>query len=156
MIDTDGSCPVSNVSCWLPPAAPCQLRIAGRAPSDGGDVSNAPAGPVGTYGEDPAACHAARAAPWLNGRPNGPLGRPGHREGVDAEVGGRGGQRARRVVRRQDIGEGEAEQPQRVAGLPRAGQRDDQGMPLAVGGQRPGGQRVADAVGILDQGRDGD
>ena len=34
----------------------------------------------------------------------------------------------------------EAEQPQRVAGLPRAGQRDDQGVPLAVGGQHPGGQ----------------
>ena len=76
MIDADGSCPVLNMSCWLPPAAPCQLRIPGRAPSEGGDVSNTPGGPVGTTGEDPAACHAARAAPWLNGRPNGPRAVP--------------------------------------------------------------------------------
>ena len=76
MIDTDGSCPVANVSCRLPPAPPRQLRIAGRAPSDGGNVSNVPAGPVGTCGEDPAACHAASAAPWLNGGPNGPLAAP--------------------------------------------------------------------------------
>ena len=45
----------------------------GRMPSDGGNVSNTPGGPVGTDGEDPPACHAARAAPWRNGRPNGPL-----------------------------------------------------------------------------------
>src|ERR1039458_9552522 len=73
MIDTDGSCPVLNVSCRLPPAAPRQSRIAGFAPSDGGDVWNTPGGPVGTYGEDPPACHGARAAPWRNARPTGPL-----------------------------------------------------------------------------------
>ena len=61
----------------------------------------------------------------------------------------------RPVVRRQDIHEGQAEQPQRVAGLPRTWQRDDQAMPLAISGQYPGGHLVGDAVGILDQGRDG-
>ena len=40
------------------------------------DVPYAPGGPVGTYGDDPAASHAARAAPWLNGPPNGPLAVP--------------------------------------------------------------------------------
>ena len=29
-------------------------------------------------------------------------------------------------------------------------------MPLAISGQHPGGHLVGDAVGILDQGRDGD
>ena len=73
MIASDGSCPALNVSCWLPPAAPmpAQDRRAVRRPMAG--VSNGPGGPVGTPGEDPAPCHAARAAPSLNGRPNGPL-----------------------------------------------------------------------------------
>ena len=82
-------------------------------------------------------------------------GRVGHREGPDAEAGVGGRRRARPVVRRQDIHEGEAEQPQRVAGLPRTWQRDDQGMPLAISGQDPAGHLVGDAVAILDQGRDG-
>ena len=72
MIHADGSCPVANVSRWLAPAAGFEPRIPGRAPSCGGDVSNIAGGPVGTFGEVPAACHDARAAPSLNGRPNGP------------------------------------------------------------------------------------
>src|SRR5580693_5166881 len=71
MIVSDGSCPALNVSCWLLPAARCQCRMYGGAPSPAG-VPNWPGGPVGTLGEDPALCHAARAAPSRNGRLNGP------------------------------------------------------------------------------------
>ena len=70
---TDGSCPVLNVSCRAPPAALCQPRIDGAAPSDGGIAPYGFGGPVGTFADVPVPCHAARAAPWANGLPNGPL-----------------------------------------------------------------------------------
>ena len=73
MTDVDGSCPVLNVSCRAPPAALCQPRIDGAAPSDGGIAPNGFDGPVGTVGDVPVPRHAARAAPWANGLPNGPL-----------------------------------------------------------------------------------
>ena len=69
----DGSCPLLNVSCCAPPAARCQPTIAGTAPSDGGSPPYGFGGPVGTVGDDPVPCHAARQAPWQNGLPNGPL-----------------------------------------------------------------------------------
>ena len=75
MIDSDGSCPALNVSCWLSPVARCQRWMYGGAPSAAG-VPNWPGGPVGTPGEDPAPCHPARAAPSLKGRPNGPRAVP--------------------------------------------------------------------------------
>src|SRR5208282_6467848 len=69
----DGSCPALNVSRCPPPAARFQLWIAGGAPFDGSGVPPGFGGPAGTYFDDGAPCHAARAAPWLNGSPNGPL-----------------------------------------------------------------------------------
>src|SRR6204780_5675312 len=70
---TDGACPVLNVSCRAPPAALCQPRIDGAAPSDGGIVPYGFGAPVGTRADRPGPCHAARASPWANGLPNGPL-----------------------------------------------------------------------------------
>ena len=64
-------------------------------------------------------------------------------------AGDRGRRRVRPVVRRQDIGQREPEQPERVAGLPRTRQREDQGVRPAVGGQEPGGgYLVGGAAGI--------
>src|ERR1700685_3508780 len=70
---TDGACPVLNVSCRAPPAALCQPRIDGAAPSDGGIVPYGFGPPVGTRADRAVPCHAARALPWANGLPNGPL-----------------------------------------------------------------------------------
>src|SRR5580692_2830330 len=69
----DGSCPALNVSRCPPPAARFQLCVAGGAPLEGSGVPPRFGGPAGTYFDDAASCHAARAAPWLNGSPNGPL-----------------------------------------------------------------------------------
>ena len=86
MIQSAGSCPVVNVSRRLAPAAGFQPRIVGRMPSRGGNVSNVPGGPVGTFWARflrPAT--TASAAPPRNGRPNGPRAGGGHGQGLDAE-----------------------------------------------------------------------
>src|SRR5580658_2247170 len=69
----DGSCPALNVSRGSPPAARVQPSGAGAAPLDGSGGPPKFGGPAGTYCDDPPPCHAVRAAPWLNGWPNGPL-----------------------------------------------------------------------------------
>ena len=69
----DGSCPRLKTSRWAAPAAGRQLRALGGTPSAGVTVTNGPGGRAGTNDEDAASCHAARAAPWLNGRPNAPV-----------------------------------------------------------------------------------
>src|ERR1700691_431054 len=70
---TDGACPVLNVSCPAPPAALCQRRSDGVPRPDGKNFPYGFGCPVGTIRDDPARCHAFRAAPWANGLPNGPL-----------------------------------------------------------------------------------
>ena len=82
-------------------------------------------------------------------------GRLGHRDGSDAEVCTGGRRRARRVVWRQGIGQREPDQPQRVAGLPRAWRREDEGVRPPVGGQAlGGGYLIVGAGGILERGHD--
>ena len=115
----DGSCPALNVSRCPPPAARVQPWVAGGAPLDGSGGPPRFGGPAGTYCENPPSCHAAQGGTVAERLAERAAGRSGHREGLDGQAGDRGRLRVRRVVRRQEIGQREPEQPQRVAGLPR-------------------------------------